>query len=54
MTKEKGGEHSDGKIIEFMRENGTKASQRGLESKFGQTEEDTKVLGTKGSRSGKA
>ena len=45
MTKEKGGEHSDGKIIEFMRENGRTVSN--MESEFShlKTELSRKVNG---------
>jgi hypothetical protein len=45
MTKEKGGEHSDGKIIEFMREHGRTVSN--MESEFShlKTELSRKVNG---------
>lgn len=45
MTKEKGGGHSDGKIIEFMRENGRTESN--MESEFShlKTELSRKVNG---------
>ena len=45
MTKEKGGQQSDGKIIEFMRENGRTVSN--MESEFShlKTELSRKVNG---------